>query len=420
MAKFNFYLKGAKNSIEYKRTTKPALILLFGFHQGQRYRLSTGQTVTPKNWNFDSQCVRPSATNAAAINDYLKSVEALAESVLMEFLALGTLPTPEQFKEAFQAERDQKPKSISLSKAFADFIAAKSDSLRYNTLKNYTRNMHRIEEFEAHRGKRVMVETYTGKEHEALIAFLTKHHDHSQNTLADMTKTIKSVLKWVKDEGILPDLTLPSLKVSWEEVPNVYLNESELETLWNLDLKGSEGKERVRDLFLVGCYTGLRYSDFSKLKTEVITGNVAYIQTEKTGALVSVPIHPIVTAILEKYEGKLPNVISNQKMNLHLKDICRLANFGEMGVESKTKGGKKATTIKPKWEMVSTHTARRSFATNIYKMGKLSMAALMKITGHKTEKAFLKYIKMDQEEAANQLAQLWERTYQPQTKLEAV
>ncbi len=227
------------------------------------------------------------------------------------------------------------------------------------------------------------------------------------------------VLNWIITTDRLPNFKMPALKVSWEEVHNVYLNESELAHLWALDLSNQPRLERVRDLFLVGCWTGLRFSDFTNLRPENIIGSIAQIQTQKTGEVVTIPIHPIVRQILNKYSGNLPREISNQKMNGYLKEISQLASFDEKGIATITKGGSKTSSFKAKWERVSTHTARRSFATNQYKAGFPSIL-LMKITGHKTEKAFLKYIKVDQEEAAQQLAKLWENNHQQVFNLKAV
>jgi integrase len=419
MAKFNFYLKGAIDAPEYKRSTKPALVILNGFHKGQRYRLSTGHSVAPNFWDFKNQKCKPSATNAAEINGFLTSFKEAVEGVLMQFLALGEIPSPELLKAEYLAQTKEVRVIWTLSQAFTAFVQDRSTTYAPRTVVNLNRNRNRIADYEAATGKKTKVENYSAKDHEAMIAYMNATHDHSQNTNADLTKTIKTVLKWVKDSGKFGDFKLPVLKVSWEDVHNVYLDETELAHLWALDLTAKPRLERVRDLFLVGCWTGLRFSDFTKLRPENIIGNVAQIQTQKTGQVVTIPIHPIVRQILEKYEGNLPRAISNQKMNDFLKEIAKLASFDAMGIDSKTKGGVKSSTFRAKWERISTHTARRSFATNQYKTGFPSIL-LMKITGHKTEKAFLKYIKVDQEEAATQLANLWERNAHPQTKLEAV
>ncbi len=155
----------------------------------------------------------------------------------------------------------------------------------------------------------------------------------------------------------------------------------------------------VRDLFLIGCYTGLRFSDFSKLAQQNIADDYITIQQTKTGEDVVIPVHNVIQKIIKKHNG-IPAIVSNQKFNSYLKDICKtIPAFSESVPKVITKAGKKLTLNLKKGEMVSSHTARRSFATNEYLSGTPSIT-IMAVTGHKTEKAFLKYIKVTSKEHA--------------------
>lgn len=116
-----------------------------------------------------------------------------------------------------------------------------------------------------------------------------------------------------------------------------------------------------------------------------------------------IPLHPIVVEVLQKYQGNIPNSISNQKMNLYVKEIAEAAEINQPIVRSITRGNKREETIQYKHQMISSHTARRSFATNAY-LGGVPTISIMKITGHRTEKAFMKYIKISQQENADKLA----------------
>lgn len=419
MAKFNFYLKGAKATPEYRRSTKPALILLFVSHDGKRSKFSTSQTVAPNCWDFKNQQCKSSATNAAALNECLKSYKNSVEQTLLGLKTEIGNPSTELLKSEVQLKEARQAETVTMLEAFEAFIQENAQSYRHGTLRVFRTTMNRIQVFEAKKRLTLRLDKFSMKDFDSFVSYMEKELSLTKNTIANEIKITKTVLNWVVRTERLPNFKMPKLKVSWEEVPNVYLNETELAHLWALDLASKPRLERVRDLFLVGCWTGLRFSDFTKLKAENILGNVAKIQTQKTGEVVTIPVHPILRQILDKYQGDLPREITNQKMNDYLKEIAQIASFDEMGMDTKTKGGVKTSQFKAKWERISTHTARRSFATNQFKAGFPSIL-LMKITGHKTEKAFLKYIKVDQEEAANQLAQLWERNYHPQTRLEAV
>ena len=230
----------------------------------------------------------------------------------------------------------------------------------------------------------------------------------ADNTVGKHISTLKTILNSAKDAGINTNLkyTSPKFASLSEDVDKIYLTENELNKIYKLDLSGIKSFDRVRDLFLVGCYTCLRFSDFTNIKPENIynndKGTFFKVNTLKTGETVILPLHGIVSAILKKYNHDLPRSISNQKMNDYLKEIGQKAEIKDPVSISKFEGGVKVTKTLPKYELISTHTARRSGATNMYLAG-IPALSIMKITGHKTEKAFMRYIQMTQEDNANKL-----------------
>ena len=184
------------------------------------------------------------------------------------------------------------------------------------------------------------------------------------------------------------------------------MNLEELERIRGLNLTQSPSLERVRDLFLIGCYTGLRYSDFIKIQPENITieGNGQYLEmlTQKTSQRVVIPLKPIVLEILNKYEGSIPKPLSNQKMNQYLKVIGKEAGITNKILVIRTKAGIRSEKLVPKYELIRTHTCRKSFAANAFRSG-LSTLSIMKITGHKTETQFFKYVRITEQENASNL-----------------
>lgn len=229
------------------------------------------------------------------------------------------------------------------------------------------------------------------------------------NNVGKYIQMLKTFLNEASAKGIntKQDYRSRGFKVVSENADAVYLSEGELQRLQNLDLSKTERLERVRDLFLVGCYTGLRFSDLTNLRPEYIKDGLIRIEQQKTSDKVVIPCHDIVTVMLAKYNGTLPRSISNQKMNDYLKEVCQLAGLTSIESKAQTKGGKRVTKSLEKWQLVSTHTARRSFATNMYLLGIPAMT-IMQITGHRTEKAFMKYIKLDREQHAKVMALHWQ------------
>ncbi|HKC67228.1 MAG TPA: site-specific integrase, partial [Bacteroidia bacterium] len=189
-----------------------------------------------------------------------------------------------------------------------------------------------------------------------------------------------------------------------EEVYNIYLTKEELKKIYEHDFSKKKSFDTIRDIFIIGCYTGLRFSDLMSItnKNMIDNGTKLRVKTEKTGELVIIPLHPYIKAIIKKHGGVPQYEITNQGMNESLKDIVEQAGIKDDVLITETKGNVTETTSYKKFDLVSVHTARRSFATNAY-LDDIPTISIMKITGHQTEKSFLKYIKISQEDNANKL-----------------
>jgi integrase len=229
------------------------------------------------------------------------------------------------------------------------------------------------------------------------------------NTIGKKIQTLKIFLNAAKDEGLHSNDKFKSKKfvALTEDSEAIALTEAELNKLAALDLRDRPALDNVRDLFLVGCWTGCRFSDISQITPDNISGGFIRIRQQKTGNKVVIPLHPTVTALINKHEGALPIPVSNQKFNLELKKIAQMAKLNEITHKAMTRGGVRVSKAFQKWELVTTHCARRSFATNLYKSDFPSIS-IMAITGHKTEEAFLKYIKVTPEEHAKKLREHWD------------
>lgn len=233
--------------------------------------------------------------------------------------------------------------------------------------------------------------------------------NHTYNYIGKHIKNLKTVLNTAVEDGTTNNTQFRSkkFKVLKEEADNIYLTIEELDKLWNVDLSKNERQERARDLFLIGAYTGLRVSDYNNLTRDnfkTINGVEMLVKrTQKTNDEVKIPLHPIVKQILEKNDGKPPKSLPEQHINYLIKEISESAGIDEVEYIEKTRGGKKLEIKKYKFELVFTHTARRSFCTNAYLSG-MSTIDIMQISGHKTESAFMKYIKVTKEQVATRMS----------------
>ncbi|PIQ17302.1 MAG: hypothetical protein COW66_12530 [Flavobacteriaceae bacterium CG18_big_fil_WC_8_21_14_2_50_34_36] len=191
---------------------------------------------------------------------------------------------------------------------------------------------------------------------------------------------------------------------------DIYLNDKEINTIYNFDFSKSQKFDNARDLFIIGLRTGLRVSDFMRIKKENILGNVINITTQKTNENLTIPIHPQFKEILNKRNGNFPREISSQKFNLYIKDICEEAKINDQvyGSLLNSETNRKDNGIYPKYKLVSSHTCRRSFATNLF-LGGFDNFTIMKATGHRSEKQFINYIKASQDEHIKKLSEYWEK-----------
>ena len=231
------------------------------------------------------------------------------------------------------------------------------------------------------------------------------------NSVGKHIRVLKLILNEATREGINTSTAYNNFHVLTEETDTVYLNEIELQKIKETNFSPTPYLDRVRDWFLLLAWTGCRFSDLEKVsKTDIKDGFITFHQ-QKTNTKVTIPLHPVVLEILTKYDFNLPEPISNQRFNEYIKEVVKLSGINSTETITRTVGGILQNESKPKYQLVSSHTGRRSFCTNMYKRG-LPILMIMSISGHKTEKSFLKYIKVKQEEHAEMMAKAWAKIYQ--------
>ena len=312
-----------------------------------------------------------------------------------------------------------KEKATTFHEFFEDFIETCKTRMNrqrggqvvtYYTRREYARTLIYIRQYEKERGVYLNFDDIDQDFLASFVGFL-QGLNKATNTIAHKVISIKAVMRAANERGLTNNERWKYYRNATEQTEAVALNEEELKILHDFDFSSEPRLCRVRDLFLVGCWTGLRFSDVTRIRKENITDGVISIVQSKTNDMVAIPIHPVFQEIWDKYNGVLPTDISNQKFNDYIKEVCKRVGINERVLKSITRGGKRVTTSYEKWELVSSHTARRSFATNLYRSGFPSIS-IMQITGHKTETAFLKYIKVSKQEHARLLAEHWKKQWE--------
>lgn len=391
----------------------------------QKLVYSSGKKIYPKFWDTARQKAKKTKEypGAELLNSSLNAMTRIINDELERYLKQNDqhLPSPNELKQMLDVRFGRL--EIAQRMSFFEYIgwftyeyAPKKQIVTnndtsvtsVNTLKTYRTTLRLLQTFAKEKGtfdfKDININWYF-----QFTDWCNSVRSYNPSTIGKHIKVIKTWLKKAEDDGFnnnkfykSTDFRKPSYLSE-----TIYLNRDELQLVSDLDLSSRIELERIRDLFLVGAWTGLRFSDFNRLKETHIQDGFIRIKTSKTSSQAVVPINSIVKQILEKYRNEIPNGYANQYMNRQLKVICKMAGIDSYQTKAEFVNGVKQIRMVKKWELVTTHTARRSFATNLY--GLVPNNTIMAITTHKTEAAFLRYLRKSNDEHAQILKQAMEK-----------
>lgn len=418
-----------------KNATKPTPINLIVYFNKVQFKYATGEKLNPIYWDEEKQRAYeknvkdiPIKLEPQTISDNKKvnfKLDELnaANKRYFEYLTFQKIqPTPEKLKELFDQDfrpklKPKKAKAKDLNTFITQYIneietgkrlTEKGTRFRPNTFKNFNSFKAKFDEYQQEKHKKIDFQHVTIDFYTQFTGYFTLK-GYKLNTIGRHIKTLKTLMKAAKDEGLHENTETErkQFKTFRVETDEVYLTESELQKIIDADLTENPHLEKIRDVFLTGCYIAQRYSDYGGLnKTNIKTledgTKIIELFQQKTGQKVNIPIKPELNRILAKYDYKLPKTYE-QKVNAGIKKICEKAEIKEPVLVETIQGGLKVKKSVPKWKLIKSHSARRTGATLMYLAGVPTIAA-MKITGHKTEREYLRYIKVSIEENAQTLA----------------
>lgn len=395
-------------------------------YNGFKLKYYTTEKINPKYWNTNTQKAKQNREfrEHFEFNQRLTNIEKSIRNILRTYVNDHNeqIPTPQTFKTLLDKHFKQEITEIkdkSFIKFFEEIITRMETGGRVqirtgkpytkSTIQIYSNTLKRLTDFQMKYKRIIDFKTIDLEFYSEFLKHLTKRLKLANNTIGKDIKTIKTILNEAKEIGIEINPQSLSKKFSTinEETDSIYLTEKELIEIEKLELSDNKTLDNVRDLFLIGCRTGLRYSDWNKITSKQIENGMIEIRLNKTDKKVAIPIHKTVNKLFKKYNGNLPKPISNQNSNYCLKEIGKkIECLRVITSKTYTKGGMRVTTNYEKWELLTTHTARRTFATLEYLAGTPTIT-IMAMTGHKTEKSFLRYIKVTPTEHAELLHQIW-------------
>lgn len=259
-----------------------------------------------------------------------------------------------------------------------------------------------IMEYSAKIRQPVYTNTISEQMFEDFVYHLQADKQLMSSTVKGLVERVKCMLNKAHNAGHLVNGTFRDYIFRDDEVDMIFLTMADITRIYYF--KGlTRHQEEIRDYFIVGCMTGLRYSDYSRLTADNFVDGKISIRTKKTKTPVLVPMHHFVKEIIQKYDGGLPPSRCIQYFNQAIKKICKRIGFTEKIPYERRIGMEFVRTMRPKYTLISSHTARRSAATNMF-LANIPTFRIMLLTGHKTESAFFRYIRITREENAMTLA----------------
>ena len=398
--KSSFHLKSPKGD-------KESLIYFSAYFKNESKKLiySTGETITPKEWNFKNRMPNDlsgrttRADNHRAINMQLNRYTDFYIKIINRYIHAEQEITVENIRNEFDKEF-KKTKTGSrdffavYDKFMTEKINDKTDKANStSTIKRYEYNKKLLQDFEESKDVKLNFNQIDKKFYNTFINYCTNTKNHSTNTLSRNIGLFKTFMNWAVLNRYTYKLDFQEFKNIKKEITDeVALSKEQVVEIFNFDFSNNQRLERVRDLFVFGCFTGMRYSNYSKIKkNDIIDSHIKVRDVKDNRKQLNIPLNDYSSYLLKKYDYRLPE-ISNQKFNVYIKEVIKIVGYTEDIKKTSKLGNEIIETVTPFYKRISSHTARRSFIT-IMKTEKVPDKIIMGFTGHKSLEVFNQYYK---------------------------
>nr|ACF93197.1 putative integrase [Sphingobacterium sp. PM2-P1-29]CAC47923.1 putative integrase [Bacteroides thetaiotaomicron] len=401
---------GKKKNLAQKfwNPSPTALYLFFSPDKSCRIKYRTNYKILPKSWDFEKERLKPSASGALEFSWNLKHPCNLLDKEAMRKKETNPSFFPKRIINrctGLYCHRDNAVNSeISISHLKPRFLSYKSNFVKEGTLKEYRTVFKGLEDFEKHKGTKLILREMDGKFLDQFEVFLSRKKNTNDgdkegllnDTIHKYISTLKVFLKWCNDNDYLvhPDVFKTQKtnfkKKAYNEI--IALSESEIQKLMNHDLSDRPSLEKVRDLFCLLCYTGQRFEDLINFDPKDIKNNAWDFISVKVKKRVIVPFEGYIAPakdILERIGYSVPK-ISNQKFNEYIKTVGKLAGMDEIIKITRYSGKQKLVIEKRKYDFLSSHVGRRSMVTNLLSRN-VPITLVQKLTAHSDIRTLMKY-----------------------------
>ena len=388
----------------------------------KRIEFTIGYRIDAEKWDTDKQRVRNGCTNklkqsASEINDSLLGYYTEVQEIFKKFEVEEIMPTPEQIKEAFNAlhkpieeVKPRKSTPNAFYKVFDEFVrdCGRQNNWTDSTFEKFAAVKNHLTNFR----EGLTFEFFDERGLNDYVGYLRDVKEMRNSTIGKQLSFLKWFLRWAFKKGVhlnnAYDSYKPKLKSTQKKI--IFLTWEELNKLREFEIPAAkQAFDRVRDVFLFQCFTGLRYSDVFNLRRSDIKGDHIEVTTVKTSDSLIIELNKHSKAILDKYkdvafeDDKVLPVITNQKMNDYLKELAELAGIDEPVRQTYYRGNERIDEVTPKYALLGTHAGRRTFICNALALG-IPPQVVMKWTGHSDYKAMKPYIDIADDIKANAMS----------------
>jgi integrase len=399
----------------------------------QRKRISTGITLPIPNWDIVNQkaiylnkkdCSKlfpelnhsalPMENDIKEINKNLESIRGEIADIAKGFELKKLVYSAEMIAESYKELNKPLTKREEPNTVVFDFIdqfiidneptTAKGTCKAYKQLKS-----HLLAFINHHKGEKITFSHTDYNFFKKFENFLVEYRTSINNvTIAKQLRTFKSLLGHARRQGIEVNQGYRDFKIKQQELEVIALTEDEYAAIKNVDLKGVSRHIKARDIFIFLCSTGMRYSDYDQFDRVHIKGTTIKLTMKKTTDFVEIPLNADSSLILEKYKDlqePLPK-ISRQKLSKYIKEVCVIAGINEPTEIVRYNGKEPIKKIFPKYELISTHTGRKTFCTLSIERG-VDRDTVMKCSGHKSHQSFDRYVNLSRQRKIDQMNDKW-------------
>ena len=363
---------------------------------------STGLSIKTADWSFNNRMpiVKRglASVESRQLTNKLNRISEKLQAVLLQY---GKDVRVENLKEAFYPKRERE----NVEDLFVEFIEERKlqGTVSKSSIQKYNVVFDKYQNFCAKGLTKYKILQLNDDFYVNFLSYMRHEHDLNDNTLSRYLNFFKTFVLWCSRKGIEINQDYKKVSVKKYEADGIALTAEDVKTLEQAELSGAE--EKARDLFLIGVYSGQRFSDYSVFDRADVQGKFIIKRAEKTEKHSYIPLHNKLKNLLDKYDWRLPK-ISSQKFNVRIQAVCKKLGFDEQIKKTTYKGKKKIVEVLPKWRMVASHTARRTYTTLACEAG-IADHFVMAVTGIKDPKTLQKYKKLNKEMLFKSSASFW-------------